>query len=154
MRDEARDAICSTLLRKMLPGEFFQERDRMEFELEYPEAMDILSQIRLMKGDSYIYKNVTRLCNSVISRKNNERIRRNQLANILVELEAIARQKLPDVENIRHDGFLIATLAQIHRAKLSAEKSKDHSGWLNLKQRAEGLSNAADIPTLHSGTSY
>ncbi|HDR8962472.1 TPA: ATP-binding protein [Burkholderia vietnamiensis] len=143
-RDSARNAICTTIMRKMLPSDFFQERGRTEHELSYSEAMDILSQIGTMSDDWAIYRNVTRLCNALGSRKNRESIRRNQVADILVDLKNIVERKLPDKNNIKHEGFLIACLAEILRCKISETKQKNNGQWQELLERANAISNGAD----------
>lgn len=143
-KDDVRNSICVALLRKMLPSDFYQERERTEFELSYAEAVDVLSQIRLMSSDWAIYANVSRLCNSLAARKNRESIRRNQVADILTNLKKIVEEKLPDVNNIKHEGFLIACLAEILRCQISETKQRDNGQWQNLLDRTSSITNSAD----------
>ncbi|WP_395756662.1 hypothetical protein [Achromobacter sp. EB05] len=143
-RDEARDNICATIMRKMLQSEVYQERERAEFDLTHAEASDVLSQISLMSSDAVIYKNVVRLANSLCAKKNRGTIRRNQVADLLADLENTVIQKLPDVNNIKHEGFLIACLAEIHRCKISETKNKDNGYWATLLERGRAIPNGAD----------
>ncbi|MDR5785228.1 hypothetical protein P9281_01445 [Caballeronia sp. LP003] len=143
-RDEARDYIAATILRKMTPSQFFQEKHRTEFSLTYQEAQAVLAQIRFMTEDSLIYNNVARLCNSLAAKKNRSTIRRNQVADILVDLQKIVEEKLPDHNNIKHEGFLIACLAEILRCRIHETKQKDHKQWIDLLNRANAITNGAD----------
>ncbi|WP_143746535.1 hypothetical protein [Caballeronia catudaia] len=142
--DVARDAIAATILRKMLPSDFFQERERMEFQLSYSEAVAVLAQLKAIKSDSLIYRNVSRLCNSLCSRKNRISIRRNQVADILVDLKATVEKSLPDEQNIKHEGFLIACLAEILRCQIAETKQRDSGQWLALLDRSKKIENRAD----------
>ncbi|SDR27945.1 hypothetical protein SAMN05443245_4201 [Paraburkholderia fungorum] len=143
-RDDVRDSIAKTILRKMLPSNFYQERHRTEFELSYAGATAVLAQIKLMTEDSVIYNNVSRLCNSLQAKKNRSAIRRNQVADILVDLRKIVEEKLPDKENIQHEGFLIACLAEILRCQIHETKQRNNNQWLDLFNRAKAICNGAD----------
>ncbi|WP_020071109.1 hypothetical protein [Paraburkholderia caledonica] len=143
-RDQLRDLIAVTILRKMLPSNFYQERNRTQFDLSYSEAIAVLAQIKLMSEDSCIYNNVSRLCNSLGAKKNRSSIRRNQVADILVDLKKVVEEKLPDVNNIRHEGFLIACLAEILRCQIHETRQRDNNQWLNLLNRAKAITNGAD----------
>ncbi|CAE6901737.1 hypothetical protein R69749_08187 [Paraburkholderia domus] len=143
-RDEIRDLIAGTILRKMLPSNFYQERRRTEFDLSYAGALAVLAQIKLMSEDSFIYSNVARLCNCLGAKRNRSSIRRNQVADILVDLKKVVEEKLPDQDNIRHEGFLIASLAEILRCQIYETKQRDNNQWLDLLNRAKGITNGAD----------
>ncbi|TCK94719.1 hypothetical protein [Paraburkholderia sp. BL9I2N2] len=144
LRDEARDRICATIMRKLLPTDFYHERERAEFDLSYSEAMEVHALVSMMSCDSAIYRNVSRLCNSLSSKKNRGTIRRNQVADLLVDLKKTVESRLPDANNISHEGFLVACLAEIHRCRISETKQRDNGQWQALLRRAESIDNGAD----------
>ena len=89
--------------------------------------------------DSYLYYTIQKVADSLISKKNRDRITRQHRLDIADRLEPIVKNRLPDLTNIRHNGFRIASEAHIARLRHSLD-----SVWSGLVAEARAIPNIAD----------
>jgi hypothetical protein len=103
------------------------------------EAEDVVRLISQMLSDTAIFDATKGLIEALLNKRSKERITVQQRLSIRQKLEVVVRDRLPDLENIKHDGYSIACVA--HLGRLS-DNSPEF--WRDLIQRAESLRNVAD----------
>lgn len=143
-RDSAIQEICFTLLRKVANTDGYKDPGSDGYDLTVETATSIVSLIGKMSTDWIIFGVVEALTDSLGAKKNERRIRRLQVADILNTLETSVKRILPDRNNIKHAGFLISSLAQINRARQSAGLQVAGKTWQDLFADARALSNVSD----------
>jgi hypothetical protein len=142
-KDNARHLICKTIFRKRPVNEPYKDPENCEYEIDGNDAATILAVLKEINTDSIVFGIVEDLCASVSSKKNNARIRRTQARDVLSNLEDVIAQKFPDRRNIKHDGYKIAALAQVTRAKAALDSVRV-TEWEKLFEAAKEISNVAD----------
>jgi hypothetical protein len=138
--DEAFSEICDFILRKSLPSDPYENLRGSGYTLTYEEAVDICGLLNLMNTDGDIYKYIEDISNSIFLKYNRERFTEQQKADIVNRIDEIISKKLPDLQNIRHDGYKIAALAQVARIRRASS-----SVWNDLIESARKIPNIADV---------
>lgn len=138
-RDEAYDQICHFIFCKLPTSEPYNNLSGDGYLLNYEESVDICELLNLMSTDYMIYYNIEKLADSLLSRRNRDTFSKQQKADISSRLENIINIKLPDQQNIKHDGYKIAALAQV--ARIRQERFQT---WEDLLKRAQNIPNIAD----------
>jgi hypothetical protein len=139
LRDEAYNGICDFLFRKQLPSDPYDAFPGDGYSLSFTEAVDICEILKQMNEDHAIFMNIEQLANSIVSRRNREKLTNQQKADISDRLEKVILDKLPDKINIEHDGYKIA--ARAHVARIRKVKS---SVWVKLVDEAHAIPNISD----------
>lgn len=144
-REAALINICDVLLRRSPIGEPFDTRGTFEFSINQSTVNDIISVLRDVRTDSAISCVVEDLSASIGADCNKPSIPRTAALNHLTTLQELVKTKLPDVCNIKHDGYLIACNAYIlrSRAKVSLNSVKK-SEWRSLFEQARLIANVSD----------
>lgn len=143
-RDRARSNIITTLLQRTHHSDQFNSSKPNEFTLEPTICTDILQIIKDIHCDSIIHGVVEDFCRSLVAKVNLVKLRRNFVIDILKSLENAIKPNLPDANNIRHEGFLIACEATILRARIDIQNNNSSLPWDSLYARARGINNVAD----------
>ncbi|MBI1924586.1 ATP-binding protein [Candidatus Poribacteria bacterium] len=138
-RDEAYDQICEFLLRKLPPSEPYDGLPGKGFLLSYEEAVDICNLLKLMNTDYIISHYIEAIADSLVSKRTRDCLTKQQKTDIADRLESILDSKLPDQQNIKHDGYKIAAQAQVARIRRD-----DSQVWKNLIQASRNIPNIAD----------
>ena len=116
-RDKAYDDICDFLFRKQPPSDPYYVSRGDGYKLTYEEATDICDLLKLMQTDRVIYAIVENIAASIIAKRNRDEFTSQQKSEIANRLEGIVSAKLPDQQNIQHEGYRVAALAQIARIR-------------------------------------
>jgi|GEM_PF-3364700 len=143
-RDIAISDICFTLLRRVAITDAFKEADDDAYEMDDKTASSILSLLAKMTTDWAIFRVLKAFVRSISAKRNESKIRRVQAADFLESVESLVSRALPDQKNIRHEGFLISSLAVINRARHIIGLSTSHKVWPDLYKRARSLDNVSD----------
>jgi hypothetical protein len=131
--------ICDYTFTKTPWSEPFEFKSPTSFALAYEEILDICNVIEMLNSDYYIYSIIQNLVESLISRVNKYTITEDQRQNIKNRLRKVVEQKLPDKNNIRHEGYKIIAEAQLMRL----EKT-NYSKWVSILNRIDLINNIAD----------
>lgn len=143
-RDIAISDICFTLLRKVAVTDAFKESDDDAYEMEASTASSIVSLLGKMNTDWAIFRVLKSFVRSLSAKRNESRIRRVQAADFLETVESLVSKSLPDEKNIKHEGFLLTSLAVINRARTMMGLPMPSKVWLELYARARKLENVSD----------
>lgn len=145
-KDDAYTEICYFLLHKQLSSEPYSESHGDGFQLKYEEAVNVLEVVQKMDIDSNIYLTIEKIVDSVFSQRHKNRFTKQQKSDLAGRIERIIDAKLPDKQNIKHDGFKIAAQAQLARI----QEAKQPIIWNGLLELARQIPNAADRPIVLS----
>lgn len=143
-RDRARINIITTLLQRTHHSDQFSSSKPNEFSLDTSTCSDILQIVKEVKCDSLIHAVVEDFCRSLVSKINLAKLRRNFVLDVLKSLEDSIKLNLPDKNNIKHEGFLVACEATILRARIDIQNNNSSIPWDSLYSRARNINNVAD----------
>ena len=137
-KDDVLESTVLVLLRKVSDGDHWTgEEEGLVVSLE--EVEDVLELISEMHTDSFIYQSITALCKALSSKGSRVKVASHQRADVKARLEKIIDERLPDKENIRHEGYRIAARARVQ----SLVESRIES-WAPLLSEATALVNSSD----------
>lgn len=139
-RDEAWLGVCEYIFRKCPPYEPYEESTDSCYDVTYEEVIDVCSLLSLMTRDYAIYGVMEKLSGAVYLSRRRSGFTKPQRRSIADRLKKVVQDKLPDAEGIAHEGYVIASLAQV--ARLDPETGSQD--WLNLAENARSIPNAAD----------
>ncbi|RKF50882.1 hypothetical protein BCY88_01540 [Paraburkholderia fungorum] len=111
-----------------------------KFRITYGDALSTCTLIETLKTDNSIYWCINELCSTITSKVNKTSFTRNQREDLATRLSTFFRENLPDVENIKHDGYLILCEACI----LTLREDTKITEWQALATRGRAIPNAAD----------
>lgn len=144
-KDIAISDVCYSLLRKKSSSDVYKTTDNDEHDIDSNVATSVISLVENVKTDWVIFDLVKVAANSLTSKRNESRIRRPQVIDFLNSLEIVVRKKLPEENNIKHDGFKISSLSQIYKARSAVSGGLVNVGaWESLYRDARSISNVAD----------
>jgi hypothetical protein len=118
-----------------------------EFKLDVDSVALLLTIVSEMSVDSHLHMVVDAIARSVTSPSNRRALTRTARSDILSKLDALARKKLPDPSNIKHEGFLVACLSVLYKAQVviaGENKATKRAAWNALYDRARAIPNASD----------
>jgi len=158
-QDEALREVVAHLLSGRPPDDPV-DLDSLNVETEYVDARRACEVIEQMNSDSAIYSHLYSLVDALVQKdpQRPERERCNlverQALTIAQELGKIARSRLPDTNNIQHDGYKISAQACIARLRESTaqrfplratERWREVAPpWPEIAARAQEVPNLAD----------
>jgi hypothetical protein len=143
-RDAAIADICYALLKKKSASDVYKAPDNDEYDLDAGTAASLISLACKIGTDWIIFNLVKVIAATLVSKRNYARIRRTQVVDFLGSLTTLIKTNLPDILNISHNGFKIASLAQIYRARSICGSQVSGSEWKNLYDDARAIANIAD----------
>lgn len=138
-QEYAVDNICNFILKKTSLDDPYRAGPIESFEINHKDALDIISLLNHFKTDVYIYRYIDDLVTSISDKKNKRSFTRQQRTDLAFKMKEIVNQKLPDNNNIRHEGFKIASLATLNTL-LRVEKNE----WESLIEQAQEIANESD----------
>lgn len=144
--ESAKRSVCDLIFKKIPHSEPYKYSDTDEYELTQNEVLAISELLKTMESDSDIFEIVKVLSSSLVSRRNESNFRRTFAADRLNFLLQLIDEKLPQVTNIKHDGYKLVAKAQVYRAQVSLNVGSGvtPSHWTQLYDASRAISNVAD----------
>lgn len=139
--DDKEDAVCAMIdwiFRRCSLTDPYQSNTREGSKFNYDEIITICSLIDKLRTDNTIFAVIDRLCDSMENKSSNQLTAQHK-QSISDRLDDIIRRKLPDPENIGHDGYKVASLAT--KARVTG---KNDAGWQAFVDAANAIPNVAD----------
>lgn len=146
--NRACDLAIKYIFSKLPPSEPIFHESETIFKIKHTDALDICLILNKMSNDDLIFMNIETLVNSINSKANMYFFTVDQKNDIIRKLEEIVDDKLPDKNNINHDGYKILTHVIFCRA-MRCGKDK----WLNLLNEIGQIPCASDRAFLYSSMS-
>jgi hypothetical protein len=138
-RDKSLDAVLAHILDKSGPRDPFDAPNHV-FRLKYEDAIDALEVLSHMEADTLIYSGIQSIARSAAAKVNRRNFTKDQRSDLAKRASALAQSKLPNASFISHEGFLLASLAEVYRLGRPSKKE-----WDSLIARARALPNRADV---------
>ncbi|MEC7784899.1 MAG: AAA family ATPase [Bacteroidota bacterium] len=137
LKDIALAKICKYLLNKCLPDDVCDNADE-GFSVSYDQIKEILELTGRMNNDYFIAHEINEIRRSVLSK--NTRISFQQRIDIIEEFNKIAKYKLPDINNIRHNGYRILVNAN----SLAIQPKIKLNIWEGILEEIDSIPNLSD----------
>ncbi len=140
VREEAVYETCTFILRHAPIHDAYVERhSRPHAKFKYEDIISLFTLLMQITNDSAIYYVVKEITDYSNSRQAKTELTRQNIADIADRIEQDIVPRLPDLRNIKHEGFVIACLAQVARLR-----SYSLPNWEELIGRAKNIPNVAD----------
>ncbi len=117
LNDKAISTICNFILRKQFSTDPYDYSSKQGYKVTYEEMLDLCELINLLFADYRIYEYIEIIADSITSTYGKGKFTRPQKLDIGDRLDKIIEEKLPDTNNIKHDGYKIISKAQVNRIK-------------------------------------
>jgi len=137
--DSAINAICNFILTKLPPFEPYNDTSKYNYLISYEDAIDICFLLESVNNDQIIYKNIEKVCQSMVSAQARAKFTKEQKNDIAIRLEKIINTKLPDTNNIKHDGYKIISLSLT--AALKQYKKQNFDYLINSARQIPNISD-------------
>ena len=126
------------ILEKHVPSDPYESHDN-GYELSHQDATDITELAKELSQDNLVYVLIVALADTLSSARWSRNFTPQQKSDLVGSIKEIARTKFPDPGNIQHDGYTIATDAQILRIERGP-----YNSWIKAVERARCIPNTAD----------
>jgi hypothetical protein len=130
------------ILRKVPPSDPYESDDSVGYDVSFNDVWEICELLDLTQTDINIYHYIKCISDTLTSRKYGHRFNRAQKQDIVRSLKRVS-QRLPDLRNIKHDGYRVAVDAQLTRIQNSISHVQ-WQVWNDLVNTAETIPNLAD----------
>ncbi|WP_318640066.1 hypothetical protein [Flavobacterium ardleyense] len=137
LKDIALSNVCKFLLTKCIPNELCDDND-LGFPLTFETLKKILALISKMSNDYFISYQIDELRKSITSSKS--KISSQQIIEVKKIIEKIADEKLPDSNNIKHNGYKI--LVKAYAVGIQKQPKKEE--WDTILSEIDDVPNLSD----------
>ena len=138
-RNTALMTCAKFILQRHIPSDPYEPHEN-GYPIRHQSAIDVLDLAREIDQDNMIYTLITALADTLAPTGHAKLFSRPQVADVVRLIEEIIDLKFPDLENIVHDGYAIASEAQLLR--IQSKKKGQH--WTKLRARARSIPNKSD----------
>lgn len=137
--DSALFNACMLRLRKLPTSDPYYD-DSFDFsKVEREDILDAIALLEKIREDAMIYGVITHLITAICDKSNKLKFTAQQKTDFFQRCKIIIEKNLPDPNNITHEGFRIAALAQIYKLQ-----EVSFSDWEALGVSAGKILNFAD----------
>lgn len=137
--EEAHSNICDFIFSKCLPNDPFDWSKDFQFKTKYEELVDIISELTFINTDFLLYNYVKLICKAMGQKS---LLTREQIFDLQKKVTDVIDTKLPDKNNITHDGYKLISRSNL--LKVIRKESKDLNNWNHLISSAESIPNLSD----------
>ena len=132
-------SVAHMVISKSSPFNKTPVKDGPTHPLLYADALDVVEILRKIQRDDIFYVVLAKLIKGLVTKDSKLKVSGNQRSDIASNLIALIGEKLPDVNNITHDGYVIASKAQV--LSLSEYRGTE---WEKLIEEAKLIPNISD----------
>lgn len=132
-------ATAMTILRRVAPSDPWSDVEDDNIRVNYADFLEIVEVMRLLPTDASFYSVLASVAKVASGSESKARLSGTQRVDLANQLSSLAQQKLPDSENVQHDGYLIVSEAQANRLR-----DVNISVWNDLVRRVATVPNTAD----------
>lgn len=137
LKDYAYLRICEFLFTRTIPDEPYTTDLETGWRISYEEAVDICELCSHMEEDLPLSICIRRLCESMAH--HGDLMTAEQKTDLMQRVERLIASKLPDLKNIKHQGYVV-----INQAALEHVKPTRQQRWNRLVDEAKRIPNVAD----------
>ena len=137
-QDTALMTCAEFILEKHIPSDPFESHEA-GYDITYQDAVDVTEIASEIRRDTMVYTLIVALADTLSALRISNRFSRQQMADLIRRMEDLASTTFPDQDNIRHDGYVVASEAQLLRVTRGTTQS-----WREVMKRAESIPNSSD----------
>ena len=137
-RDRALMECTEFILEQHVPSDPYEQHDN-GYKIKFQDAVDVAELASKISQDNFVYRIIVALADTLSSPSLSTKFSRQQKAELVRRIENLIDSKFPDQHNIQHEGFKIASEAQLLRIQRSTGKS-----WQDVIERARLIPNSSD----------
>ena len=138
-RDWAYGAICDFILRGRSVSEPYEVVPGQGFDVSYEGLVDVCELMKNIETDYMIDRLVIAATDTMVSPRYKKRFSQEQRLTIAAKLQEVVDSRLPDMDNIQHEGYSVVAAAHICRLRQSSAQD-----WISIADRARRIPNSAD----------
>lgn len=109
-------------------------------KINYAEALSVCKLIEKLEADYDICNAINNFCKTINHKNNTNNFTFQQLTDIAEKLTSAFDKKLPDIKNIKHEGYKIICQAAI----LTLKPKTQINEWKKIEMEIEKIPNIAD----------
>ena len=137
-RDNALLKCADFILKRYIPSDPYETHET-GYQIRYQDAVDVTELASKVGQDNMVYSIIVALADTLSTSSSSSRFTRQQKAEVVRSIENLIDTKFPDQDNIQHDGFAIASKAQLLRLERSGGEK-----WDDVINRAHSIANRSD----------
>ncbi len=138
-KDAALIACAEFIMKKCIPSDPYETHEA-GYQIAYEDAVDVAELASNISQDNLVYSLIVALGDTLApSSRFPDGLTEQQKSDVAQMIEDLVACKFPDQENIRHDGYVVASNAQL----LRINKGKRQS-WIQVVDRARTIPNRSD----------
>ena len=126
------------ILEKRVPSDPYESHDN-GYDISYEEAFDITELAREISRDNLVYLLITALADTLSSPRWAKTFTPQQKTALADSIRGLSKTKFPDLDNIQHDGYAVASAAQLLRIERGSSND-----WARVIGKAQSIPNTAD----------
>ena len=139
-KDAAVDDAARFLLTGVPRGDPYERYPGAGFNIDFTTAQEIIQIIGRVDEDNLIYQRMSEVVDAACGNQYADQFNKNQRAELVRQLEELARERFPSNRFIKHAGYVIASDATINRLREPAKQIPTAT----LVQRAIAIPNVSD----------
>lgn len=132
--------VSEMVLRKLSPGEPAEGIEEDRVKVTHEQLIDLIVLMEHAPTDWSFYAILNRTAKAASHRENRTRVSGQQRVDFANRVQQLIVAKLPDLANIRHQGYVVASQARV----LSIQVDSKLEEWNALIAQASAISNIAD----------
>ena len=136
-RDRALMTCAEFILEQHIPSDPYEAHEN-GYKITYQDAIDVAELASKISRDDLVYVLIVAIAETLVS-SFSKRFSQQQRAELVRWIENLIDDKFPDQDNIQHDGYAIASKAQLLRIERSSSQS-----WRDLIEHAQSIPNRSD----------
>lgn len=139
LKDLVYSNICDFYISKRSPFEVYDGKIT-KCSINFNDLTKAISVINKLSTDSNVFYQIENFCDAIRNQK--ESIAKPQITTLISKLKDIIESKLPDIKNIKHNGYKI--LANVKLALISKDANKLLNFWSKFIEEADQIPNISD----------
>jgi hypothetical protein len=138
-KDDVLFETATILLRKLPTSDPYYNYEFDKYKISQENVLDILQILELIDTDSKFYSILESLVDALCGKANKDCFSAQQKTDYANRIYLFIDKKLPDLRNIKHNGFKLTALAQAYRLE-----NIPYDKWRMIINDAETVNNIAD----------
>jgi len=131
-------SLCDFYLSGRNPFEIYENKVH-KYKCNFSDLKNATKVAEKINDDSELHHNIDQICNAILDSKRS--ISETQQSQLVQELENLIDNKLPDLNNIKHDGYKILSKLKVGLVK---KQINPKEYWPQLILDAQNIPNISD----------
>ena len=133
------DEVINLQMRRTPPREPYEEREGRAYKVSFETLLRVIVLLDSISTDAILAGVICKICDCIRDQKKNS-FTREQREDIGKQLEQVISRKMPDKNNILHQGYVVVCRAAVTMAK----RDTSDKAWTPLIGEADSIPNVSD----------